>query len=299
MTSFAGRPLVFFGSPEAAVVVLSALVDAGRAPLGVVTRPERRRSRGSRVSATPVGVWASEHGLPVVHSIGEAAGWLADGAVGVVVAYGRIIPAAILHTTTMLNVHFSLLPRWRGAAPVERAILAGDTITGVSIMQLEAALDTGPVFARIETPIDPSERAPELTMRLAGLGADLLLQVLDDPRPVAEPQTGDPNYADKIDNAETEIDWSQSSHEIERVVRALPAHSEIRGARLRVISCAVIDRPPPEGSPGTLLADGSVITGDGMLQLRVVQPEGRRPLEVAAWLAGFRSRDGERFSSLR
>ena len=179
--------------------------------------------------------------LPVTDALDDVTGVGAE--LGVVVAYGRIVPQRILDALPMVNVHFSLLPRWRGAAPVERAILAGDEVTGVCIMRLEAGLDTGPVLASEQVVIDPNEHAAALIARLAQTGASLLVDVLA--TPVAEmgpgtPQSGEPTYAAKLEADEFRIDWNQPAEVVQRVVRLDRAWTTFRGERLRVRR-----RPPP------------------------------------------------------
>ncbi len=234
------------------------------------------------MTPSPVKQRALELGLDVTDRLADA---LEVGAtLGVVAAYGRIIPVAILDRVPMLNVHFSLLPRWRGAAPVERAVLAGDATTGVCIMDVEEGLDTGGVYARAEVPIGPREGVGELRARLAVLGAELLvttlagveqdgLGALGDP----EPQRGEPTYAPKIDPSELELRWDRSAVELDRVVRLGRAHTTFRGRRLGVLEAVPRNEPggdAPSGGdppPGTLLGS-SVVTGEGSLDLVRVRP---------------------------
>jgi methionyl-tRNA formyltransferase len=186
--------LAFLGTPDAAVPVLRALVDAGHDVAIVITRPDRRRGRGGELSPSPVKAAALSLGLEVGHRLDDLDGLEVQR--GIVVAYGAMIPAAVLEKTPMLNVHFSLLPRWRGAAPVERAILAGDAETGVGIMSLEETLDTGPLHAERRTDVD-DKTAAQLTAELASLGAEALIEVLAS-RELLEnptPQTGEATYA--------------------------------------------------------------------------------------------------------
>jgi methionyl-tRNA formyltransferase len=217
---------------------------------------------------------------------------------GLVVAFGRLVRPAVLERLPMLNVHFSLLPRWRGAAPVERAILAGDTETGVSIMALEEGLDTGPVYASARTVIDDDESADELTQRLGRLGAKLVLELLDQ-WPVelaaAIPQEGEPVYASKLAAHEHEIDWSQSAAHCQRVVRVGHAWTTFRGRRLvvrraRLVAGASVVAPAAE--PGQLHG-ATVTTGDGLLELVEVQPEGRSAVAFDSWAHGARPWPGE------
>ncbi|HEY7939271.1 MAG TPA: methionyl-tRNA formyltransferase, partial [Acidimicrobiales bacterium] len=190
--------LVFLGTPEASVPPLRALVAAGFDVALVVTRPDKRRGRRGDLSPSPVKAAAVELGLPVSHDVDDVLGTGAD--LGVVVAFGRIIKPHVLAALSMVNLHFSLLPRWRGAAPVERAILAGDATTGVCVMALEEGLDTGPVYARAELDIGPDEHLSSLRDRLVTRGSELLVAVLAGgveglPEPVA--QEGEPIYAHK------------------------------------------------------------------------------------------------------
>ncbi len=191
--------LVYLGTPEAAVEPLRALVDVGHEITLVVTRADKRRGRGNELIPSPVKVAAAELGLPVTHSLDDVAPTRSE--LGVVVAYGRIIPTDVLDAVPMVNLHFSLLPRWRGAAPVERAILEGDAETGVCLMAVEAGLDTGGVYAREQTTIGDDETADELRERLVAIGCRLLVEHLSGGRaglPVPRDQAGEPSYAEKI-----------------------------------------------------------------------------------------------------
>jgi methionyl-tRNA formyltransferase len=222
----------------------------------------------------------------------------ASGAeVGVVVAFGQLLPPALLEAVPhgFVNVHFSLLPRWRGAAPVERAVLAGDRETGVCIMALEAGLDTGPVYARERTPIGSSETAGELRTRLVGLGTDLLIDTLPRvPTLRPEPQSGEPTYADKLTVEEFELDWEQSAEDLARVVRAgnprPGAWTTDHGGRLKVWRVRALSACI-DAEPGTVFGHTRVATGEGALELVEVQPEGRRAMDANAWLAGRRAPD--------
>ncbi len=227
--------LAFFGTPEVAVAVLRAVHGAGHEVALVETAPDRRRGRGAALVPTPVKKCALELGLPVSDRVADVL--VAGVELGVVVAFGKIIRAEILEQVPMVNLHFSLLPRWRGAAPVERAILAGDDRTGVCLMALDEGLDTGPVYARVETPISPDETAAHLQLRLAHLGTTLLLDRLAGGvatlgTPV--PQVGDPLYAAKIDRDERRLAWERPAVELERVVRVGRAWTTFRGKRLIV-----------------------------------------------------------------
>ena len=281
------RPVVFLGTPAAAVVVLDALVDAGHPVPLVVSRPDARRGRGGKVSASPVKARAMELGLAVtdrLEDIREVSS--TRDVIAVVVAYGRIIPAPILDLMPMVNVHFSLLPRWRGAAPVERAILAGDTDTGVCIMQMEEGLDTGAVYASGSMPIGEVETASELTGRLAVLGATLLCGVLDGDLPVPNPQAGESTYARKITADDTVINWREEPHATLRRIRAVNAHTLLGGSRLRIISAEFSGESVPES---TMNDRGVVGASGGSVRLLRVQPEGKPVMSAEDWLRGLKT----------
>ncbi len=262
-------------------MALEALAGAGHEITVAVTRPDKRRGRGGSLLPTPVKAAAGRLGIPVSSDISAVLGSGAE--LGVVVAYGRIIKADVLAALPMVNVHFSLLPRWRGAAPVERAILAGDEVTGVCLMEVAEGLDTGGVYRRRETPIDPEETAAELTARLAEMGADLLVEALSSGLGRPEPQHGEATYAAKLEPAELRLDWGRPAAELQRVVRVGRAWTTWSGRRLLVLRSHVTDGG--DGPPGSLHGD-VVATGRGGLRLEVVQPEGRRPMPGADWLRG-------------
>ncbi len=278
--------LVFLGTPAAAVVALEALVGAGHEVAMVVSRPDTRRGRGGSPSPSPVSAAAQRLGIAVTDRLDDVHS--AGAELGVVVAYGRIIPKVVLEELDMVNVHFSLLPRWRGAAPVERAILAGDTVTGVCIMRLEAGLDTGPVLARRQVPVDDLH-ADALIGVLARHGAEMLVELLSAgvaALPPGDPQQGEATYAAKIEAEELRLDWNRPATELERLVRLDRAWTEFRGGRLRVLDARVGAGSVP-GPPGYLHGT-QVSTGDGTLELGVVQPEGRRPMTAGQWVNGAR-----------
>jgi methionyl-tRNA formyltransferase len=269
--------LVFFGTPADAVPALRALHGAGYEIPLVVTQPDRRRGRGSSTDPSPVKAAAEELGLRVLtpERAREATDdVVASGAdVGVVVAFGQLLPESLFTAVPLgfVNVHFSLLPRWRGAAPVERAILAGDAETGVCVMQIEKGLDTGAVFARAATPIADGETAGELRGRLVALGTDLLVDTLPDlVTNTPEPQVGEPTSADKLTVEEFELDFSRPPEELVRVVRAgnprPGAWTTVDGRRLKVWRARAGD--------------------DGSLELLEVQPEGRARMSGDAWMRG-------------
>jgi methionyl-tRNA formyltransferase len=305
--------LVFLGTPEAAVPPLLALVEAGHDIALVVTRPDKRRGRGSTLAPSPVKAAATGLGLEVSDSLEDAAGIGAE--LGVVVAYGRIIPVAVLDRLPMVNLHFSLLPRWRGAAPVERTILEGDAETGVCLMAVESGLDTGGIYAEEGTTVGEEETADELRSRLVAIGCRLLVEHLAEGRaslPPARDQSGTPSYAEKINAAELHLQWGQPAVQLRRVIRLGRAWTTFRGRRLTVLRATGVvgsGSPGPgevagsggvagsrdvADAPGTL--DGTdVVAGDGhRVALLTVQPEGRRPMDAGDWLRGVRPEAGER-----
>jgi methionyl-tRNA formyltransferase len=283
----AGRPqrLAFLGTPDLAVPPLRALVAAGFDVALVVSQPDRRRGRGAAVSPSPVKAAALELGLAVTDDVDEVLQAGVD--LGVVVAYGRLIRPHVLAEVPMVNLHFSLLPRWRGAAPVERAILAGDDRTGVDLMVVEEGLDTGGIYGRVELPIGPDDTLVELRHRLVEAGTELLVQHLTAGLGTPVPQAGEPVYAAKIDPAELEIDWDGPALAVHRLVRVGGAWTTHRGRRLKVWRTAV----PVQGS-------GPVVpAGDGPVELLEVQPEGKARMPAAAWANGVRWQPGERLGT--
>jgi methionyl-tRNA formyltransferase len=290
--------LVFLATPVDAVAPLRALVEAGHEVALVLTQPDRRRSRGGGDDPSPVKEAATELGLPVLtptrarEAIADVA---ATGAqLGVVVGFGQLLPPAFLDALPhgFVNLHYSLLPRWRGAAPVERAILAGDTETGVCLMRIEEGLDTGGIYASVSTPIDPEETSGELHERLTALGTRLLLEHLPRvPETVPVPQEGEPTYAEKLTVDEFQIDGSRPATEVARVVRAgnprPGAWMVVDGKRVKVWRA----RPEPgDGEPGVVRRPGELPTTAGVLRLDEVQPEGKPRMTGQAWMAGLRER---------
>ena len=275
-----------------AVVPLRALVAADHDVAMVVSQPDRRRARGGSLLPSPVKAAAQELGLPVTERVDDVLSLGAE--LGVVVAYGRLIRPHVLAVLPMINVHFSLLPRWRGAAPVERAILAGDEKTGVCIMGLEEGLDTGPVYACQEVHIGSEQTAAELRAELTVLGTRLLLDLLSGDLPEPRPQEGEPTYASKLEPADHHLDWSRRAVELHRVVRLGDAWTLFRDRRLKVLRARVHEGDhalgPGEIDPTSLL----VGTGAGALELVEVQPEGRGAQPAAAWRNGARPEPGER-----
>jgi methionyl-tRNA formyltransferase len=282
-----------------AVPPLRALVDAGHDIALCVTRPDRRRGRGKEETPSPVKVAANELGLPVTHDMNGLT--TAGVELAVVVAYGRIIPARLLEQIPMVNLHFSLLPRWRGAAPVERAILAGDRETGVCLMKVEEGLDTGPVYAVRTVPIGDDLTLGALRTELVAVASALVVDALARgvsglPDPV--PQHGEVTTAEKITTEDLHLDWTRSAVELRRVVRLGRAWTTFRGKRLTVLDVAlgsdehVLGERPPGSLVGAVVA-----TGRGDLVLQQVQPESRSPMSADDWLRGVRPAVGERLGT--
>jgi methionyl-tRNA formyltransferase len=285
----------FLGSPAAAVPTLRALVDAGHDVDLVISRADARRGRGGRIAPTPVKDAATELGLRVSADLVDLAGVQPE--VAIVVAYGRIIPASILAVAPMLNVHFSLLPRWRGAAPVERAILAGDERTGVCVMELEATLDTGPVLSRSEVLIG-DRHAGELTAELAEIGASLLVSTIATvPWPEAEPQRGDPTYAARLTAADFALDPSQAATHLARVVQLDRATALIGGHLVRVRRATARNGGGPAGSVLVAGDQVALVCADGHLVLDHVTAAGAAPTSAIAWWRGARLDDTATWTS--
>jgi methionyl-tRNA formyltransferase len=278
---------------------LRALAEAGHDIALCVTRPDRRRGRGAHVTPSPVKQAATELGITVTHDMDEVTNAGVD--LAVVVAYGRIIPVRLLDQVPMVNLHFSLLPRWRGAAPVERAILAGDHETGVCLMKVEEGLDTGPVYAVRSVPLDEDVTLGALRERLVAAGSSLLVDALAAgvsglPEPV--PQAGEGTVADKITKEDLHLEWAESAVQLKRVVRLGRAWTTFRGKRLTVLEAEVGESLVDAGAqPPGALTGAAVATGDGNLVLRLVQPESRSPMSADEWLRGVRPRNGERLGT--
>lgn len=301
--------IAFLGTADFAVPSLRACLDAGCDVAAVVTQPDRPGDRG-RPAPRPVGELARERGLPLLQParIREPAATAAVLALGldalVVAAYGQILPAALLDGPRLggVNVHASVLPRWRGASPVAAAILAGDVQTGVSIMRMDPGLDTGPVYAMRATPIGAAETTPALTARLASLGAELLVEVLaalDRGTAVAEPQDGvRATLAPRLRREDGRVDWSAiGAAEVDRRVRALDpwpgVTAPLGGGVVRLLAGEPLSDGGDAGPPGAVLRTAGevaeVATRDGVYAVRRVQPPGRRPMDAAAYLRGRRA----------
>jgi methionyl-tRNA formyltransferase len=288
--------LAFLGTPDVAVVTLRALIDAGHDVAVVVSRADTRRGRGATFTPSPVKAAALAAGIPVSEAAEDVMG--AGVELGVVVAFGRLIRPPVLAEVPMVNLHFSLLPRWRGAAPVERAVLAGDRNTGVCLMALEEGLDTGGVYRRYETPIGETETADDLRARLAVAGSELLVAALHGGLGDPTPQEGEATYAAKLTTDDRHIDWAASAEQVSRVVRIGRAWTTFRGKRLLILAAAVVARTGLD--PAALAVEGVPLVGTGTtaLALQAVQPEGRGPLPAADWARGARLEAGEQLGLL-
>jgi methionyl-tRNA formyltransferase len=303
--------LVFAGTPQFAVPSLQACLRSGAQVVAAYTQPDRPAGRGQKLAASPVKSAALAANVPV-----EQPETLRDARererlrayapdLIVVVAYGLILPKSVLTIGRLgcWNVHASLLPRWRGAAPIQRAILAGDTETGVGLMQMEAGLDTGPLLLEKRTPIAPDDSGGTLHDRLAALGADALAnglaRALRGEVLVATPQSADGmTYAHKLDKAEARLDWNDSAAALARKVRAFDpwpvAEAEIRGERVRIWAAEAV-AVDAQAAPGSLVATHhcdaiDIATGDGVLRIRELQRDGGRRMQARDWLNARRDK---------
>jgi methionyl-tRNA formyltransferase len=292
--------VVFMGTPEFAVPTLDAIVAAGHEVVLVVAQPDRPAGRGQQLVSPPVAARARALGLPLVQPLKIKSGPFPDEVraanadVAVVLAYGRILTPELLAAPRLgcVNVHASLLPRWRGAAPIQAAILAGDTITGVCTQQMEAGLDTGPVYEARETPIGPEETAGELHDRLSQLSAEIAvstLAALTTTTPAPQDHAA-ATWAPKIEKDDGRVDWTRPAVELHRRIRAMtpwPGGSVARAdGALKLLRVAL--RPDLHGAPGAVLSVDPLVvaTGDGALELVTVQAPGRRPVAGADYARG-------------
>ena len=295
--------LIFMGTPEFAATILAGLIAAGHRLRAVYTQPPRPSGRGHRLQPSAVQELAAQHGISAhtpttLRDPEEQAAFAAIGAdAAVVAAYGLILPPPILAAPRLgcLNVHASLLPRWRGAAPIQRAILAGDRETGITIMQMEQGLDTGPILLQEAVPITPQTTAGALTDQLAGVGARLMLDALDRLAAgtlAARPQpTGGVTYAGKLNRDEAWLDWRRAATDLERQVRAFDpwpgTFFEAGGERIRILKAEAEPRPAG-AAPGTVLDNAlRVACGTGVLRPLTLQRAGRAALDTPACLRGF------------
>lgn len=305
--------VIFAGTPEFAVTPLRALVDAHDV-VAVYTQPDRRAGRGKKLTPPPVKVIAQEHDIPIYQptSLKQETAQLAamDADVMVVVAYGMLLPQSVLDIPKLgcLNIHASLLPRWRGAAPIQRAIEAGDTKTGVSIMQMERGLDTGPVFQMLETAIAADETSASLHNKLAPLGAQGILATLEklaqNPNLQPTPQDHDAStYAKKIDKQESLLNWQLSAIEIDQKARAFspwPGCQTMHGeTRIRIADTRALTQTNPSGKPpGTIVAvsdEGiSVACGSNVLAIGTLQRDGSRAMPYKEFRNGYPLQVGDR-----
>jgi methionyl-tRNA formyltransferase len=316
VTPAAPLRVVFFGTPDFAVPALQALHESRHPVVGVVTQPDRARGRGQHSQPGPVKQLAARLGLTIVQPerlrdegfLETLRGLNTD--LGVVAAYGRILTDAVLAIPRLglINVHASLLPRYRGAAPIHRAVMAGETMTGVTIMRVVKALDAGPMISSAVRPIGESETSAEVERDIARIGARVLVEAVDalaEGRALETPQNeAGATYAQKIDKTDGIIDWSRPAREIHNQIRGLHpwphAYSDLQGERIILLRSEVErELPGARAAPGTILdahADQfRVQTGDGVLRLLMLQREGRRPLTAREFLAGRRIEPGARF----
>ena len=290
--------IVFMGTPDFSVPALDALVDAGHEIAAVYCQPPRPAGRGKKPRPTPVQIRAEALRLEVRHPTSlrnddtQADFTALNADIAVVVAYGLILPKAILAAPKFgcLNIHASLLPRWRGAAPIHRAIMAGDAETGVCIMQMDEGLDTGPVLLREKITIGAEETTAELHDRLSSLGATAIVSAIEKlPHLVAQPQAADEvTYAAKIDKNEARIDWSQPAEMVDRKIRALSpfpgAWCEANGERIKLLGSRVV---AGEGKAGTVLGEMVIACGSGAIEVTRLQREGKRAMQTREALLGF------------
>ena len=284
------RRVAFLGTPDTAVTVLDALIAAGIDVAHVITRVDKRRGRGSTLVPSPVKAAAVAHGIPVSHRVDDLLEISPPIELGVVVAYGALIKPHVLAAIPMVNLHFSLLPRWRGAAPVERCILAGDRETGVCLMQVDVGLDTGGVLGVDSVAVDDRITADELRDDLARRGSRLLVGALLTGLPPAIPQVGDAVHAEKLSTEDRRIIWSESAETSVRRSRIGGAWTELDGSRVRIGSMLVTDQPS-HGEFGTAsVADGRLLvaTADRDVEILTLQPEGRAMMSARDWANGRR-----------
>ena len=302
MTSLAPLPrerakrIVYIGTPQIAVAPLQALVAAGFDVELVVTGVDKRRGRGTQTTANPVKTAALALGIPISHDINDVLKLNPDGLLGVVVAFGSIIAPEILQHVPMINIHYSALPRWRGAAPVERAILEGDSTTAVCIIQVVEQLDAGDVLATAPCTIRDDDSVAGLRDRLGHLALPLLIDICSNGVSSQQAQVGDVVIARKISTNDLAIAWSSSPDQISRQVRLGNAFTFFEGKRFKVHEVSQVSEQLPEGSIS--FNDGMVLVGtrEGSLQLLTVQPEGKPRIAASEWARGARLSNASAFS---
>ncbi|MEN3257825.1 methionyl-tRNA formyltransferase [Sodalis endosymbiont of Spalangia cameroni] len=292
--------IIFAGTPDFAARHLDALIRAQHQVVGVFTQPDRPAGRGNRLTPSPVKQLAERHSLPVFQPSSlrkpEGQGWVAalKADIMVVVAYGLILPQAVLDLPRLgcINVHGSLLPRWRGAAPIQRALWAGDDRTGVTIMQMDAGLDTGAMLHKATCAIEPNDTSASLYDKLAQIGPDALLSTLEQlaaGRAAAEPQDNAlATYADKLSKDEARLDWRLPAAQLERCIRAFNpwpiSYFPLSGQPIKVWAASVDARQTASCAPGTVVAADKagihIATGQGMLTLTQLQPAGKKAMPV-------------------
>ena len=294
------RRVAFLGTPELAVPVLRSLVENGIEVGRVITLVDKRRTRGNDLYPSPVIVAALELGLTVSHKVDDLIEQHRDKPfdLAVVVAYGALIKPHVLAEIPMVNLHVSLLPKWRGAAPIERALLAGDAQTGVCLMQIEEGLDTGGVIGLRTMAITDSTTADDIRSQLIAEGSQLLIEQLKFGLDPVVPQTGRATYAEKIDSSELRINWSNSAREISRLIRLGNAWTIFRGKRLKIHHADVVHET--SGEVGSLVVTKNsvwVATSSGFLELKIVQPEGKPRMDIVSWINGTQPTHGEKLTS--
>jgi len=309
--------VIYFGTPEFAVPALASLM-ATHEVVAVVTQPDRPRGRGQKVTANPVKALATAHDVPVLQPtrlrdpqwLEEIAALRAD--IGVVAAYGRLLPQTLLDLPRMgfINVHASLLPRWRGAAPIHRAVIAGDAVTGITIMRVVLALDAGPMLSSASIPITASDTSQTLEIHLAALGADLLIATMARLKAAAVTETPQDEslvtYASRLERHESQVNWARPSAVIDRHIRGLQpwplAAAIVEGKRVAFLLSSVADTTVHSTLPGTVLsasAEGLVVAcAQGAVRITEVLPEGRRAMPVAAFLNGTPVAPGSQIQAL-
>ena len=309
--------IIFMGTPALSMTVLQALLDAGHEVILAITQPDKEKGRGKAVQMSPVKELALEQGIPVFQPDRirkpEHMAWLEDflkenpADIGVVAAFGQILPQAVLDMPRLgcVNVHTSLLPKYRGAAPIQQAILEGEAVTGVTIMQMDAGLDTGDILLQRAIPIEEDDTGGSLTDKLAALGGSLLIEALaqmEEGLTVPVPQMGEDSYAPQIKKEQGLIDWTRPAEEIQRKIRAFDpwpgCYTFCGGRRMIIKETRVLEEEAPaDAAPGCVIRAGkdclAVTTGRGVLRIERLKPEGKKEMEAAAWLRGCDLRCGQ------